>query len=113
LTRQQKGRRNTNGYSLKIRKSTPGGHWLCNTYEDLVDVPSDVCQDLSTVTARQNHIEGVLLNGLQEAGRVPEAQNPLLPLGQALHQIVHGNVRGSAAQNLGTQAQVRVSSFLL
>ena len=71
------------------------------THEDLVDVPPDVRHDLGAVTPRQDRVQGVLLDGLQEPGWVPQAHDPLLPPGQTLHQVVHGDVGGCAAQDLG------------
>lgn len=42
-----------------------------------------------------------------------EAEKPLLPLGQPLHEIVHSDVRGRAAQNLqGHSSSSAWGSFL-
>ena len=73
---------------------------LRDTYEDLVDVPPDVRHDLGAITARQRCVEAVLLDGLQEPGRVPKAQHPPPTPGQGLHQVVHGDIGGCAAQDL-------------
>jgi hypothetical protein len=56
----------------------------------------------------------VVLNGLQEAGGVTQAQNPLLAQSQTLHQVVHSDVGGSTAQDLEKHiVRLLATSFLI
>lgn len=79
----------------------PGREVAGDTYGGLVDVPPDVRHDLGAVAACQNRVQRVLLDGAQEPGGVAETQDPSLPPRQTLHQVVHSNVGGCAAQDLG------------
>lgn len=50
----------------------PHGACCRDTYKGLVDVLPDIRHDLSAVAAGQDRVQGVPLDGLQQASRVPQ-----------------------------------------
>lgn len=71
-----------------------------DTYKGLVDVLPDICHYLGTVTVGQDCIQGMLLDGLQQASRVPKPQDAGFVASQSFHQVIHCNVGRGAAQDL-------------
>lgn len=76
------------------------------TYKGLIHVFTDVCDDVSVVTAGEDGVQGVLLDGVQETCRVAQPQHLHLAVGQPLHQVVHGNVGWSTTQHLANSTGI-------
>lgn len=86
-------------------RARPRGTRRRATHPGLVDVPPDVGHDLGVVPPGQDGVQGVLLDGLEQAGGVAQPQQPRPAAGQPLHQVIHGHVGRGTAQHLpGTNA---------
>lgn len=77
-------------------------HRACcrGTYKGLVDVLPDICYYLGIVTTGQDCIQGMLLDGLQQASRVPKPQDAGFVASQPFHQIIHSNIGRGTTQDL-------------
>lgn len=70
------------------------------TYKGLVDVLPDVRHYLGVVATGQDSVQGMLLDGLQQASGVPEAQDAGSGASQPLHEVVHSHIGWGTTQDL-------------
>lgn len=63
-----------------------------DTYECLVNILPDIRHYLGIISAGQDRIQGMMLDGLQQTSGVTKTQYLLLIASQSFHQIIHRNV---------------------
>lgn len=78
----------------------PRGARCRDTYKGLVDVLPDIRHYLGIVATGQDCIQGMLLDGLQQASGVPEPQDAGFVASQPFHQVIHSNVGRGTTQDL-------------
>lgn len=78
----------------------PHGPCCRDTYKGLIDVLPDIRHYLGIVATGQDGVQGMLLDGLQQASRVPKPKDAGFVASQPFHQIIHSNVGRGTTQDL-------------